>query len=89
MYAHKVGELAFLEAKLSLDRRAAAAVRALEGGQAGHRQAPCKASAATPRTAASRGQRRDMIDRMSREEDMLKHRLADLEAERPALDRLL
>jgi hypothetical protein len=81
IYAHKVGELAFLEARLSLTPTQAPLfarwktvslniARQHQGDCAGHRR---------PQAPPS------MMDRLTREEGLLKQRLADIQAERPAL----
>ncbi len=87
MYAGKVGELAFLEAKLSLDAKQAPLFDRWKQTTldiAKQREAAC--TSRQPRRAAGlRGQRPSIVDRLTREEDMLKKRVADIEAERPAL----
>ena len=87
MYAHKVGELAFLEAKLSL-------TAAQEPLFARWKQASLDVAKRHEGDCASRerrepGQRRDMMVRLTLEETMLKRRLADIDAERPSLAALL
>lgn len=83
IYAHKVGELAFLEAKLSLTGSQAPlfehwkqssldVAKQREGDCANHR-------------LEARGGHPSVVDRLAMEEDLLKKRLADIEAERPAL----
>jgi hypothetical protein len=87
MYAGKVGELAFLEAKLSLDAKQAPLFDRWKQTSldiAKQREALC-ANRQPLRTAGERGQRSSIVDRLTREEDMLKRRLSDIEAERPAL----
>jgi len=71
LYARKVGEMAFLEAKLALDAKQA--------------QNDCS-NAGRPQNV--RGHRPSVVDRMAMEENLLKKRLADIEAERPALTAL-
>jgi hypothetical protein len=83
MYARKVGEMAFLEAKLTLasqqplfDHWKQASLdiaKAHEGDCTGHE------------TAHKPGQRPSVLDQMSLEETMLKKRLADIDAEKPSL----
>ncbi len=88
MYAHKVGELAFLEAKLSLNAGQEPLFAHWKQASldiAKQREGSC---ASDQRRARVPGQRPSVVDRLSREEDMLKHRLADIEAERPALTAL-
>jgi len=84
MYAHKVGELAFLEAKLSLSPgQAPLFARWKEASLdiAKRRETDCTAHD----RRADHGRHSDVVDRLTREEDMLKKRLADIQAERPAL----
>lgn len=84
MYARKAGEMAFLEAKLTLNasqqplfdhwKQASLDIaKAHEGDCTGHE------------TAHKPGQRPSMLDQMSLEEAMLKKRLADIDAEKPSL----
>jgi len=83
LYARKVGELAFLEAKLSLNptqlplfdhwKQTSLDIAKQHESDCGGRQ------------LHERGQRLSVVDRLSKEETMLKKRLADIEAERPAL----
>jgi hypothetical protein len=90
MYAGKVGELAFLEAKLSLDARQAPLFERWKQTSldiAKQHETAC-ASRVSQRAGAERGQRPGLVDRLTREEDMLKRRLSDLQAERPALEAL-
>ena len=82
-YAHKVGEMAFLETKLALTPAQAPAFarwKQVTLDIAHKRSGECDA-----RLSKAGG---SMIDRMAREEEMLKTRLANLEAERPALEAL-
>jgi hypothetical protein len=83
MYAHKVGELAFTEAQLTLTpaqqplfehwKQASLDVaRQHEGDCTGHER-------------HKRGERPSVVDRLNHEETMLKQRLADIDAEKPAL----
>ena len=83
MYARKVGELAFVEARLSLtsaqqplfDRWKQASLdvaKAHEGDCTGHEK-------------HKPGERPSVVDRMNTEESMLKKRLADIDAEKPSL----
>lgn len=86
LYAGKVGELAFLEAKLSLDAKQAPLFARWKQASldiAKQHEADCAGK--TVRHAGSRGQRPSVVDRLTLEEDMLKRRLADIQAERPAL----
>jgi len=84
VYAGKAGELAFLEAKLSLDARQAPLF-------ARWKQASLEIAKQNEGDCA--GPRRDLrrpsaVDRMTLEEDLLKKRLADIQAERPSLTAL-
>ena len=84
MYAHKVGELAFLEAKLSLSANQAPLFERWKEASldiAKRRETDCTAHD----RRADHGRHSDVVDRLTREEDMLKKRLADIQAERPAL----
>ncbi len=83
-YAHQVGDMAYLETRLSLtsaqqasfDRWKSARLDVAKRGRSRLRHprfSPAGANPASP------------MDGMAREEDMLKRRLADLQAERPAL----
>jgi hypothetical protein len=89
MYAGKVGELAFLEAKLSLDAKQAPLFDRWKQTSldiAKEHEGACIGK--PPRRAEQRGQRTSVVDRLTEEEDMLKKRLADIQAERPALTAL-
>jgi len=84
VYAGKAAELAFLEAKLSLDARQAPLF-------ARWKQASLEIAKQNEGDCA--GPRRDLrrpsaVDRMTLEEDLLKKRLADIQAERPSLTAL-
>ena len=86
LYAGKVGELAFLEAKLSLDAKQAPLFTRWKQASldiAKQHEADCAGK--TTRHAGLRGQRPTLVDRMALEEDLLKRRLSDIQAERPAL----
>jgi len=83
MYAHKVGELAFLETKLSLtSAQSPLFARWKEASLdiAKRHEGEC----AAPMHAA-RAERGSILGRMELEEKLLKSRLADIDAERPAL----
>ena len=85
MYAHKVGELAFLEAKLSLSTNQEPLFARWKQASldiAKQREDSCTTH---DRHARGEGHRPSVVDRLGMEEDMLKKRLADIEAERPAL----
>ncbi|HEY4075859.1 MAG TPA: Spy/CpxP family protein refolding chaperone [Rhizomicrobium sp.] len=87
MYARRVGELAYFEAKLSLTtaqaplfdhwKQSSLDVAKRHSGECG-----------TGERHAKGGKMPTLIDRMAQREDRLKHRLADLESERPALEAL-
>jgi hypothetical protein len=86
VYAGKAGELAFLEAKLSLDVKQAPLFA---------RWKQASLDIAKQNEGDCAGPRRDLhahrpsvVDRMTREEDLLKKRLADIQAERPSLTAL-
>ena len=86
LYAGKVGELAFLEAKLSLDAKQAPLFARWKQASldiAKQHEADCAGKTAHP--AGMRSQRPTMVDRLTLEEELLKRRLADIQAERPAL----
>lgn len=86
LYAGKVGELAFLEAKLSLDAKQAPLFARWKQASldiAKQHEADCAAK--TARRAGLRGQRPSVVDRLAQEEELLKRRLSDIQAERPAL----
>ena len=85
MYAHKVGELAFLEAKLSLTSNQGPLFDRWK--QASLDIAKQHEGECTSRMAREHkpGERPSVIDRLDREETMLKRRLADLDAEKPSL----
>jgi hypothetical protein len=86
MYARKAGELAFLEAKLSLTANQAPLFARWKQASmhiAKQREANC---AGHERRAQD--QRPSVVDRLTMEEELLKRRLADIEAERPALTAL-
>ncbi|HET7083660.1 MAG TPA: Spy/CpxP family protein refolding chaperone [Rhizomicrobium sp.] len=88
IYAHKAGEMAFLEAKLQLaanQQPLFARWKDISLDIAKRREGDCSTRVERMRT---NGQRPDMMQRLDREEDMLKTRLADLQAERPALSAL-
>ena len=87
-YAHQVGQLAYLEAKLNLtpsqqplfDRWKSVKLDIAKRGQA-----DCSTRDLSPRNVNVLP---SPLDGMAREEDLLKRRLADLDAERPALSAL-
>lgn len=90
LYAGKVGELAFLEAKLSLDAKQTPLFdRWKQASLDIAKQQESECIARPPRQAARlQGQHPSVVDRLTREEEMLKKRLADIQAERPALTAL-
>jgi hypothetical protein len=83
-YAHQVGDLAYLEAKLSLtaaqqplfDRWKSVKLDLARRGEA---------DCATRELPFRNQAKNNPVDSMARQEDMLKRRLAELEAERPVL----
>ena len=87
LYAGRVGELAFLEAKLSLDaKQAPLFTRWKQATLDIAKQHESECAGKPPRRAADmRGHRRSMVERLALEEDLLKRRLTDIQAERPAL----
>lgn len=83
MYARKVGELAFLEAKLSLTPAQAplfARWKQVSLDSARRHQQLC-----ADHPARKAGARPTILDRLTMQETLLKTRLADIQAERPAL----
>jgi hypothetical protein len=88
LYAREAGELAFLEAKLSLSSNQAplfARWKQASLDVAKQHEGDC---AGRKRPAEARGRRLSMIDRLALEEELLKRRLTDIQAERPALTAL-
>lgn len=84
MYAHKAGEMAYLEAKFALTPAQAPLfarwkTAALDVARA--HQSDC-----TSHQRPDRAERANLIDRLGEEEKMLKRRIADIQAERPALE---
>jgi LTXXQ motif family protein len=82
-YAHQVGDLAYLEAKLSLSAAQQPLFdhwKSVKLDIAKRGEADC-ATRELPRDRA----RNTLLDEMTRQEDMLKRRLTDLQAERPVL----
>jgi len=86
MYAHKVGELAFLETKFSLT--ASQEPLFARWKQTSLQIAKQHAGDCATRERHESGQRRDMMARLNMEETMLKRRLSDIDAERPSLGAL-
>jgi len=87
MYARKAGEMAFLEAKLQLNASQQPLFARWKGVNldvAKRREGECSGRMQKART----GQRPDVMQRLDREETMLKTRLADIQSERPALNAL-
>jgi len=85
--ALKAGELAFLETKLQLSagqQPLFARWKDISMDIAKRREGECDSRVGRMRA----GQRHDMMERLDREEDRLKTRLADIQAERPALGAL-
>jgi hypothetical protein len=88
LYARKAGELAFLEAKLSLSASQAplfARWKQASLDVAKQHESDCTAH---KRPAEARDQRLGVMERLALEEDLLKRRLSDIQAERPALTAL-
>jgi hypothetical protein len=98
IYAHKVGEMAFLETKLALAPAQSGAFARwkqvnLDSAQRHAGECSTRTAKFADRIAErmkdkadhKRGERPSPVDRLAHEEDMLKTRLADIEAERPAL----
>lgn len=88
MFAHKAGEMAFLEAKLQLKASQQPLFARWKGVSldiAKRDEGDCSGRVQKVRAA---GQQPDVIERLDREEDMLKRRLADIQAERPAIEAL-
>ncbi len=86
-YARKAAQIAFLEAKLNLtsaQQPLFARWKDVSMDIAKRHQGECTGGIERMRN----GQRPDMMQRLTREEDMLKARVADIEAERPALGAL-
>jgi hypothetical protein len=87
LYAHKAGEIAFLEAKLQLNANQQSLFTRWKDSSLGiakRHEGDCSTRIEHRRAA----QRPDMMDRLGREEEMLKTRLADIQAERPSLTAL-
>ena len=90
-YAHETGDLTYLQTRLQLTASQQSAFQRWQQAKLdiAHRHEDSCAQRLTP--TRERGQARAMpgpADMMSREEDRLKERLADIEAERPALEAL-
>jgi hypothetical protein len=97
IYAHKVGEIAFLEARLALtpaQTPAFAHWKQVNLDIAQHHSGECSTRTAkfAERMSGKAGnaahERGTPGERLAREEEHLKTRLADIEAERPVLDAL-
>jgi len=87
LYARKAGELAFLEAKLSLSASQTplfARWKQASLDVAKQHESDCAAR----KPAEARGKRLSVVDRLALEEDLLKRRLSDIQTERPALSAL-
>ena len=88
LYARRAGELAFLEAKLSLSTNQSplfARWKQASLDVAKQHESDCSAR---KRPAEARGKRLSVVDRLALEEDLLKRRLSDIQTERPALSAL-
>jgi hypothetical protein len=86
MVARQTGELAYLESKLALTASQAPLYARWKGVELEIAQKHATECLAMP--ARKAGERPTMLDGMAMEEKMLKMRLANLEAERPALTAL-
>lgn len=85
-YAREVGRLAYIETRLNLTQAQQplfARWKEARLGIAKRRSDDCSQRAASRPSATS-----SLIDRLSREEDRLKQRIADIDAERPSLTAL-
>ncbi len=85
-YAREVGRMAYLETRLNLTQSQQALFarwKEAKLGIAKRRGADCRQMGASPP-----GTMTSPVDRMTREEDRLKKRVADIDAERPALTAL-
>jgi hypothetical protein len=85
LYAYKAGAIAFLEAKLELTAEQQplfARWKDISLEIAKRHAGDCSTR------VERRGQRADLMERLDREEDRLKTRLADIQAERPSLSAL-
>lgn len=92
-YARAVGVLAYVEAKLQLtpaQQPLFARWKDVKLSAAAARRDKCDTRTASVADGKWRDDRKShsVVDRMNREEDMLKQRLAQLQAERPALEAL-
>ena len=90
-YARETGDLAYLQARLQLTPAQQSAFQGWQQAKLGIARRHADACAQRPMPTRDRGQARTMpgpADMMSREEDRLKQRVADIEAERPALEAL-
>jgi hypothetical protein len=94
-YARAAGRFAYLEARLNLTAAQAPAFarwRDLRLAAARRRTADCASRPAAQGPVAQgrrvRGAAASPVERLSREETRLQHRLADIQAERPALEAL-
>ena len=88
LYARKAGELAFLEAKLSLSTSQSplfARWKQASLDVAKQHESDCSAR---KQPTQARGKRLTVVDRLALEEDLLKRRLSDIQTERPALSAL-
>jgi LTXXQ motif family protein len=87
-YAHQAAELAYTEAKLSLtpsEQSLFGRWKEVKLDTAKRRAGACATHEPSERSARTMP---SVVDHMAREEEMLKRRLADLDAERPALEAL-
>jgi len=91
MAARETGQMAYLEAKLQLTGAQQSAFdqwKSVKLSEAKDRSAKCASMKMPDMAGGPDAMRHSPIEHMDREGDMLKHRLADLEQERPALTAL-
>jgi hypothetical protein len=89
--ARETGHMAYLEAKLSLTGAQQSAFenwKSVKLSEARDRGAKCATMKMPDMASGPDAMRHSPLEHMDREEDMLKHRLADIQAERPALTAL-
>jgi len=90
-YARETGELTYLQTSLQLTPAQQSAFQGWSQAKLGIARRHADACAQRPMPTRDRSQARTMpgpADMMSRQEDRLKERVADIEAERPALEAL-
>jgi hypothetical protein len=87
-YARETGELTYLQTRLQLTAAQQSAFQGWQQAKLGIARRHAESCAQRPMPTRDRSQARTMpapADMMSRQEDRLKQRVADIEAERPAL----